>query len=147
MLVKQSLVRVQGELSAVGLGAMYGSVGRRNATDAPTILIAEKRVITLDGPPFVISLGGKHRRVLKKTSSLGGVHRSPFLMSSVSNAVAMGQMQISVAKMQLENVEQQGRNALTLIHASAPPEVVAAAATAAPANAGPGVGERLNVVA
>jgi hypothetical protein len=68
-------------------------------------------------------------------------------MSSVSNAVAMGQMQISVAKMQLEAVEQQGRDALTLIHSSTPPEVVAAAATAAPANAAAGVGERLNVVA
>ncbi len=71
-------------------------------------------------------------------------------MSSVSNAVAMGQMQISVAKMQLEAIEQQGRDALTLIHSSTPPEVAAAAATAAPAppaNAGAGVGERLNVVA
>jgi hypothetical protein len=68
-------------------------------------------------------------------------------MSSVSNAVTMGQMQISVAKMQLEAVEQQGRDALTLIHASTPPQVSAAAATGAPANASAGVGERLNVVA
>jgi hypothetical protein len=70
----------------------------------------------------------------------------PFSMSSVSNAVAMGQMQISVAKMQLEAIEQQGRDALTLIHSSTPADVVAAA-PAAPANAAAGVGERLNVVA
>ncbi len=68
-------------------------------------------------------------------------------MSSVSNAAAMGQIQISVAKMQLEAIEQEGRDALTLIHSSTPPGVVAAAATSAPANAGAGVGERLNVVA
>jgi hypothetical protein len=36
---------------------LYASVGGRLATDAPTILIAEKQVITLDRPSFVISLG------------------------------------------------------------------------------------------
>jgi len=36
---------------------LYGSVGGRIATDAPTILIAEKQVITLDRPAFVLSLG------------------------------------------------------------------------------------------
>ena len=36
---------------------LYGSVGGRIATDAPTILIAEKQVITLDRPSFVVSLG------------------------------------------------------------------------------------------
>jgi hypothetical protein len=36
---------------------LYGSVGGRIATDAPTILIAEKQVITLDRPSFVLSLG------------------------------------------------------------------------------------------
>lgn len=36
---------------------LYGSVGGRVATDAPTILIAEKQVITLDRPAFVLSLG------------------------------------------------------------------------------------------
>lgn len=36
---------------------LYGSVGGRIATDAPTILIAEKQVITLDRPSYVLSLG------------------------------------------------------------------------------------------
>lgn len=36
---------------------LYGSVGGRLATDAPTILIAEKQVITLERPSFVISFG------------------------------------------------------------------------------------------
>ena len=36
---------------------LYGSVGGRLATDAPRILIAEKQVITLDRPAFVLSLG------------------------------------------------------------------------------------------
>ena len=63
-------------------------------------------------------------------------------MSSVSNVLAMGQIQISVAKQQLQAIEQQGRDALTLIKASAPPEVVAAAP--AP-NTAPGVGAHVNV--
>lgn len=36
---------------------LYGSVGGRIATDAPTIRIAQKQVITLDRPSFVLSLG------------------------------------------------------------------------------------------
>jgi hypothetical protein len=36
---------------------LYGSVGGRLATDAPRIYIAEKQVITLDRPSFVVSLG------------------------------------------------------------------------------------------
>jgi hypothetical protein len=36
---------------------LYGSVGGRIATDAPTVLIAEKQVITLDRPSLVLSLG------------------------------------------------------------------------------------------
>jgi hypothetical protein len=36
---------------------LYASVGGRLALDAPTILIAEKPVITLDRPSFVLSLG------------------------------------------------------------------------------------------
>ena len=31
-------------------------------------------------------------------------------MSSVSNAVSMGQMQITIAKKQLDNIEQQGKD-------------------------------------
>jgi hypothetical protein len=53
------------------------------------------------------------------------------------------QLQVAVAKQQLNNIEQQGRDALTLIHASAPPEVRASA----PANTAPGVGSQLNIVA
>lgn len=36
---------------------LYGSVGFRLATDAPTILIARREVITLDRPSFVVSVG------------------------------------------------------------------------------------------
>ncbi len=63
-------------------------------------------------------------------------------MSSVSNALAVGQLQISVMKKQLEAIEQQGRDALTLIASSAPPQV---ADTPAP-NTAPGVGAHVNVV-
>jgi hypothetical protein len=64
-------------------------------------------------------------------------------MSSISNSLTATQLQITVAKKQLESIEQQGRDALTLIHASAPPEVQAAAP---PANTAPGVGNNLNIV-
>lgn len=66
-------------------------------------------------------------------------------MSSVSNALAMGQVQIAVAKQQLNAIEQQGKAALDLIESSAPPEVVAAATP--PPNAAAHVGAHLNVVA
>jgi hypothetical protein len=36
---------------------LYGSVGGRLSTNAPTILIADKQVTTLDRPSFVLSLG------------------------------------------------------------------------------------------
>jgi hypothetical protein len=62
-------------------------------------------------------------------------------MSSVSNNLMVGQLQIAVAKRQLESVEQQGKDALALIQSSAPPD-----ATSPPANAAPGVGTTLNVV-
>jgi len=52
-------------------------------------------------------------------------------------------MQITVAKKQLESIEQQGRDALTLIAASAPAPEPAAAP---PANTAPGVGAHLNIV-
>jgi hypothetical protein len=52
------------------------------------------------------------------------------------------QLEIAVAKKQLDSVEQQGRDALALIQsASAPP------AAGAPVNTAPGVGAQLNVVA
>ena len=63
-------------------------------------------------------------------------------MSSVSNAVAMGQLQIAVARKQLDSIEQQGRDALTLIAAAEPP-----APGVTPRNVQPGVGTQLNVVA
>ena len=64
-------------------------------------------------------------------------------MSSVSNAVSMGQMQITIAKKQLDNIEQQGKDAVKLIEASAP-EVATAAP---PANAASGVGTQINYTA
>jgi hypothetical protein len=60
-------------------------------------------------------------------------------MSSVSNALQVGQFQIAVAKQQLESIEQQGRDALTLIESSVAPQP-------ALANVGPGVGTTLNIV-
>jgi hypothetical protein len=64
-------------------------------------------------------------------------------MSSVTNALAMGELQIAVAKQQLDAMKQEGKNALTLIAASAPPEVAAAAP---PPNVAAGVGQNLNIV-
>ena len=61
----------------------------------------------------------------------------PFAMDTVSNALAMGQLQVAIAKQQLHSIEQQGRDALTLIHDSA---VAADVAPAVPANVGPSVG-------
>jgi hypothetical protein len=63
-------------------------------------------------------------------------------MSSVSNSLLAGQFQIAVAKQQLESIEQQGRDALTLIDSSIAPQ----AAVPAAANVGPGVGTTLNIV-
>lgn len=62
-------------------------------------------------------------------------------MSSVSNALAMGQLEIAVARKQLDAIEQQGRDALKLIAATEPPS-----AGAAPQNVQPGVGTQLNFV-
>ena len=61
-------------------------------------------------------------------------------MTSVSNASSVGQLQITVAKKELEAVEQEGKNALELIHASMPEP-------AAAANAAPGVGGNVNYTA
>jgi hypothetical protein len=62
-------------------------------------------------------------------------------MTSVSDANSMGQAQIAVARMQLDSMEQQGRDAISLIHSAAPAQ---AAAPATPANAAPGVGTMVN---
>jgi hypothetical protein len=51
------MLGVSGVYWATRSFGLYGSVGGRIATDAPTILIAEKQVITLDRPSFVLSLG------------------------------------------------------------------------------------------
>lgn len=64
-------------------------------------------------------------------------------MSSVSTSLTATQIQIAVAKKQLESIEQQGRDALTLIAASAPPPNSAAVPLA---NTAPGVGTHLNIV-
>lgn len=64
-------------------------------------------------------------------------------MSSVGNATIQAQMQILVARKQLDAVEEQGQQAVALIEAAAP---APAAKEAAPQNVQPGVGARLNVV-
>jgi hypothetical protein len=61
-------------------------------------------------------------------------------MSSVSSALALGQLQIAVVKKQLDAVEQQGKDALALINSTSTPQPQAV-------NQAPGVGTRLNVVA
>jgi hypothetical protein len=61
-------------------------------------------------------------------------------MSSVSSTMMAGQIQIAVAKLQLRAVEQQGKDALSLIQSAAPSE------SAPPANVAPNVGTALNVV-
>ena len=58
-------------------------------------------------------------------------------MSSVSSAGAPGQYQIAVAKLQLDSVEQQGKDAIALIESSV-------ASKGAPANAAAGVGTQVN---
>jgi hypothetical protein len=60
-------------------------------------------------------------------------------MSSVSNATNMAQVQLTVAKMQLDSMEQQGRDAVSLIKSAA-----ASPASVTPANTAPGVGMNVN---
>jgi len=64
-------------------------------------------------------------------------------MSSISNALTTDQLQIAVAKQQLRSIEQQGKDALSLIQSAAAPEVAPAAQ---PANVAAHVGTALNVV-
>lgn len=64
-------------------------------------------------------------------------------MSSVSSALAMGQMQVAIAKKELDAMEQQGKQALALIQAAAP----AAAQNNPSANTAASVGGQLNIVA
>jgi hypothetical protein len=64
-------------------------------------------------------------------------------MSSISNDLMAGQLQIAVAKQQLRSVEQQGKDALSLIQSAAAPEP---APNQAPANQAAGVGTTLNIV-
>jgi hypothetical protein len=64
-------------------------------------------------------------------------------MSAISSSLLSTQLQVAVARKQLDSVEQQGKNALALIESSAP----AAAQAPAPLNAPAGVGARLNVLA
>jgi hypothetical protein len=73
-------------------------------------------------------------------SSLVGPSRPSESMSSISNTLMAGQLQIAVAKLQLRSVEQQGKDALSLIQSAAP------AANAPPANAAADVGTALNIV-
>ena len=64
-------------------------------------------------------------------------------MSSVSNAVSMGQLEIAVARKQLDSIEQEGKDAVKLIEAASPPPVQGAP----PANAPDGVGSQINFTA
>jgi len=61
-------------------------------------------------------------------------------MSSVSTALTMSELRITLAKQQLETTKEQGKAAIALIEASSP------APAAAPTNAAAGVGQNLNVV-
>jgi hypothetical protein len=63
-------------------------------------------------------------------------------MSSISNALMVGQLQVAVAKQQLRAVEQQGKDAVTLIQSAAPQT----ASGGPSANTPPGVGTALNLV-
>lgn len=63
-------------------------------------------------------------------------------MGPISNALTMGQLEVVVAKKQLDAIEQQGENALVLIEAAAPVE---GAQSSTPANVSAGVGGRLNI--
>jgi len=51
------MLAVSGVYWATRSFGLYGSVGGRLSTDAPTIRIAKKQVVTLDRPSFVLSLG------------------------------------------------------------------------------------------
>jgi len=64
-------------------------------------------------------------------------------MSAISNSLMAGELQIAVAKQQLRSVEQQGKDALSLIQSAAAPPV---ASSGPPANVAPGVGTALNLV-
>lgn len=63
-------------------------------------------------------------------------------MSSVSNAASLNQAQISIARQQLDQIEQEGRDAVTLIQAAKPPP-----AGATPANVAAGVGTQVSFTA
>lgn len=66
-------------------------------------------------------------------------------MSSISDALAVGQLQVAVAAKQLDAIEQQAKDALRLIEAAQPAPQLQADTPAQ--NVQPGVGTQLNVVA
>lgn len=70
-------------------------------------------------------------------------------MSSISNSLLVGQLQVAVAKRQLQALEQQGQDALALIQSAASPVPATAPAVAVggpPPNTPPNVGTALNLV-
>lgn len=75
---------------------------------------------------------------------LKGPGREPFngTMSSISSDLLGVQLQITVAKQQLRAVEQQGKDALSLIQSAGP----AQSANTPPLNQAPSVGTALNIV-
>lgn len=63
-------------------------------------------------------------------------------MSAISSSMFSQRWEVTVAKKQLDAVEQQGKDALALIEAASAPQ-----ASQPPVNAAPGVGAQLNIVA
>jgi hypothetical protein len=64
-------------------------------------------------------------------------------MNPLAGDVVAGQYQIAVARKQLDAIEQDGRNAMELIHAATPPP----GSAGPPANVTAGVGSKLNFTA
>jgi hypothetical protein len=64
-------------------------------------------------------------------------------MNPIASDVAAGQYQIAVARKQLDAIEQDGRNAMELIHSATPPP----GAEGPPANVTQGIGSKLNFTA
>jgi hypothetical protein len=64
-------------------------------------------------------------------------------MNPIAGDVVAGQYQIAVARKQLDAVEQEGRNAMELIHSATPPP----SAEGPPANVAASVGSKLNFTA
>ncbi len=65
-------------------------------------------------------------------------------MSAISNAIDLSRLDIAVARKQLDSIEQQGKDALTLIEGASP---ASESSSGPPPNAAASVGTQLNIVA